>query len=127
MSLVTSVPIRYRRFSFFPATILPQRIWATRRADIVYGPSRSTREGGPKPRTKLQLSLPAMINCLAEALMKSLGATVDPVSEPDVEAAWSAEIERRLVEIDTGTVELIPWDDVRSELFDDSEWREHWH
>jgi putative addiction module component (TIGR02574 family) len=68
-----------------------------------------------------------MINCLAEALMKSLGATVDPVSEPDVEAAWSAEIERRLVEIDTGTVELIPWDDVRSELFDDSEWREHWH
>ena len=95
--------------------------------DIGDLPSRSTREGGPKPRTKLQLSLPAMINCLAEALMKSLGATVDPVSEPDVEAAWSAEIERRLVEIDTGTVELIPWDDVRSELFDDSEWREHWH
>ena len=30
----------------------------------------------------------------------------------DVEAAWSAEIERRLVDIDAGTVELIPWDDV---------------
>ena len=50
--------------------------------------------------------------------------TLDPVSEPDVEAAWSAEIERRLVEIDAGTVELVPWDDVRSELFCGSEWRE---
>ena len=41
-----------------------------------------------------------------------------------VEAVWSAEIERRLVEIDAGTVELIPWDDVRLELFGESEWRE---
>ena len=41
-----------------------------------------------------------------------------------IEAAWSAEIERRLVEIDAGTVELIPWDDVRLELFGESEWRE---
>lgn len=38
---------------------------------------------------------------------------MDP--EPNVEAAWSAEIERRLVEIDSGTVDLIPWDDVRAE------------
>ena len=49
---------------------------------------------------------------------------MDPLSELDIEAAWSAEIERRLVEIDSGTVELIPWDDVRSELFGESEWRE---
>ena len=49
--------------------------------------------------------------------MKELGATSDRMAEPDVEAAWSAEIERRLVEIETGTVELIPWDDVRLELF----------
>lgn len=41
--------------------------------------------------------------------------------EPDVEAAWSAEIERRLVEIDASTVELIPWDEVRSVLFDELE------
>ena len=46
------------------------------------------------------------------------------ICEADVEAAWSAEIERRLVEIDAGTVELIPWDDVRLELFGESEWRE---
>ena len=49
---------------------------------------------------------------------------MDPLFEPDVEAAWSAEIERRLVEIDSGTVDLIPWDDVRSELFGESECKE---
>jgi putative addiction module component (TIGR02574 family) len=43
--------------------------------------------------------------------------TLDPVSEPDVEAAWSEEIKRRLAEIDAGAVELIPWEDVRAELF----------
>ena len=48
---------------------------------------------------------------------------MDPISEPDVEAVWSAEIQRRLVEIDAGTVELIPWDDVRLELFGESESR----
>ena len=41
--------------------------------------------------------------------MKSIGGTVDHISEPAVEGEWSAEIERRVVEIDTGTVELIPW------------------
>lgn len=54
--------------------------------------------------------------------MKLPGATLDPISEPDVEAVWSAEIERRLVDIDAGAVELIPWEDVRSELFGESEW-----
>lgn len=49
---------------------------------------------------------------------------MDLISEPDIEAAWSAEIERRLIEIDAGTVELIPWDDVRLELFVESEGRE---
>ena len=49
---------------------------------------------------------------------------MDPITEPDVEAAWSAEIERRLFEIDAGTVDLIPWDEVRSDLFGESESRE---
>ena len=56
--------------------------------------------------------------------MKEPEATLDRISEPDVEAAWSAEIERRLVEIEVGAAELIPWDDVRSELFGEFEWRE---
>ncbi len=65
-----------------------------------------------------------MINWRADDLINLHGATLEPISEPDILAAWSAEIERRLVEIETGTVELIPWDDVRLELFGESEWRE---
>lgn len=38
-------------------------------------------------------------------------------SDSDVEAAWSEVIKRRLAEIDAGTVELIPWEEVRAELF----------
>jgi putative addiction module component (TIGR02574 family) len=48
-----------------------------------------------------------MINSHAKDLMKYPGATVDPISEPDVEAAWSAEIEPRLIEIDAGMVEAM--------------------
>jgi putative addiction module component (TIGR02574 family) len=47
--------------------------------------------------------------------------TLDPVSEADVEVAWSEEITRRLAEIDAGAVELIPWEEVRAELFGQSE------
>ena len=39
------------------------------------------------------------------------------ISEQDIEAAWSKEIKRRLAEIDAGSVELIPWEEVRAELF----------
>jgi putative addiction module component (TIGR02574 family) len=70
------------------------------------------------------LLLIQMINWLADDADGIAGATLDRITEPDVEAAWSAEIERRLVEIDAGTVELIPWDDVRLELFGESGWRE---
>src|SRR5438874_9406827 len=50
---------------------------------------------------------------LAGLLIESL----DPVAEPDVEAAWSEEIKRRVAEIDNGTAELTPWAEVRAELF----------
>jgi putative addiction module component (TIGR02574 family) len=43
--------------------------------------------------------------------------TLDPLPEADVEAAWSEEIRRRVAEVEAGTAELIPWDEVRSELF----------
>ena len=86
--------------------------------------SRLTREGRSITRTKPPTEPVEMINWRAVDLMKYSGATVDPISESDIEAAWSAEIERRLVEIDAGTVELIPWEDIRLELFRESEWRE---
>ena len=51
---------------------------------------------------------------LAGLLIESL----DAEPEPDVEAAWSAEIERRVADIDSGNVKTIPWEDVRRRLLD---------
>jgi putative addiction module component (TIGR02574 family) len=52
---------------------------------------------------------------LAGVLIESL----DPKPTPEVKAAWSREIERRVREIDDGSVELVDWEDVRAELFAD--------
>ena len=49
---------------------------------------------------------------LAGLLIESLEGEPDP----DVEAAWAAEIEKRVDEIDAGTVESIPWEQVRQRL-----------
>ena len=40
--------------------------------------------------------------------------------EPDQhdEAAWAAEIQKRIAELDAGTVETIPWEQVRQRLID---------
>jgi len=49
---------------------------------------------------------------LAGVMIESL----DPRPTPAIKAAWSREIERRLREVDEGTVELIDWEDIRAEL-----------
>lgn len=51
---------------------------------------------------------------LAGLLIESLEGEPDA----DVEAAWSGEIRRRVTEIETGTAETIPWEDVRQRLVD---------
>jgi putative addiction module component (TIGR02574 family) len=50
---------------------------------------------------------------LAGLLIESL----EPAPEPDVEAAWSQEIARRVAEIEAGAVETIPWQEVHAEVF----------
>lgn len=50
---------------------------------------------------------------LAGLLIDSLEA--EP--EPNVEAAWAEEVERRIRQVDAGEVEMIPWEQVRAELF----------
>ncbi|HEX8411549.1 MAG TPA: addiction module protein [Thermoanaerobaculia bacterium] len=52
---------------------------------------------------------------LAGVLIESL----DPKPTPEVKAAWSREIARRVREIDERTVELVDWEVVRAELFAD--------
>jgi putative addiction module component (TIGR02574 family) len=51
---------------------------------------------------------------LAGLLIESLEKEPDP----DVEAAWAAEIQRRVAELDAGTVKTIPWEEVRQRLLD---------
>lgn len=49
---------------------------------------------------------------IAASLIRSL----DTETDEDADAAWAAEIQRRIGEIDKGEVKLIPWDDVMEEM-----------
>jgi putative addiction module component (TIGR02574 family) len=50
---------------------------------------------------------------LAGLLIESLESPPDP----DVEAAWAEVAERRWREIESGTVQTIPWEEVRAKLY----------
>ena len=43
-------------------------------------------------------------------------ASLDGPAEPDAEAAWDAEIERRIAAIEAGTVRLEPWSEVKRRI-----------
>jgi putative addiction module component (TIGR02574 family) len=49
-------------------------------------------------------------------LAVELLASLDGPADPDAEAAWSAEIERRVDAIEAGTVALEPWEDVKRRI-----------
>ncbi len=51
---------------------------------------------------------------IAGALIESLHGEADPGAE----AAWDREIDRRVRQIDDGSVEMTPWSEVRKRLFD---------
>jgi putative addiction module component (TIGR02574 family) len=50
---------------------------------------------------------------VAGALIESLHGDADP----NVEEAWDVEIRRRVEELESGSVEPIPWSEVRQRLF----------
>jgi putative addiction module component (TIGR02574 family) len=50
---------------------------------------------------------------VAGALIESLHGDADP----NVEEAWDIEIRRRVEELESGSVEPIPWSEVRQRLF----------
>lgn len=50
---------------------------------------------------------------LADLLIEGL----DPIPDPDIDRAWADEIARRVAELDAGTVETIPWEQVRNKMF----------
>ena len=52
---------------------------------------------------------------LAGKLIDSLDDSMD---EGDVTPHWAEEIDRRMRELDDGTVKGVPWDEVRRQLFE---------
>ena len=50
------------------------------------------------------------------ALAAELLASLDGPNDPDAEAAWNAEIERRVAAIEAGTVRLEPWEQVKRRI-----------
>ncbi len=49
-------------------------------------------------------------------LVDSLIESLDPTTDLAAEEAWQAEVLRRLAEIDSGAVSLLPWDEARRRL-----------
>jgi putative addiction module component (TIGR02574 family) len=50
-------------------------------------------------------------------LLQLLIDALDDETEEGVEDAWRAEVERRMAELDSGSVEAIPWEEVRARLY----------
>ncbi|MBA2592534.1 MAG: addiction module protein [Pseudomonadota bacterium] len=50
---------------------------------------------------------------LAGLLLES----IEQEPDPDVEETWKREITRRIEEIDSGSVSLVPWEEVKAKLF----------
>ncbi len=56
----------------------------------------------------LRLDLDARAQVATEIL-----ASLDGPADPNAEATWAVEIERRVAAIEAGTVKLEPWEDVK--------------
>ena len=50
-------------------------------------------------------------------LMRLLIDTLDAESDEGVEDAWRVEIERRMAELDAGTVQAVSWEELRARLY----------
>ena len=49
-------------------------------------------------------------------LLRLLIEALDADTEESVEEAWRVEIDRRVAELDSGSVEAVPWEEVRARL-----------
>lgn len=50
------------------------------------------------------------------ALAGSLISSLDDAPDEETEAAWEAEIRKRIAELDSGSVETIPWSEARKRI-----------
>lgn len=49
-------------------------------------------------------------------LMRLLVEALDAEIEQGVEDAWRVEIDRRMAELDSGSIETVPWEELRARL-----------
>ena len=49
-------------------------------------------------------------------MAREIIASLDEPADQNVEAAWLAEVERRLDEVERGSAKLVPWDVVRQRV-----------
>lgn len=55
-----------------------------------------------------------------EQLVEELNATLHGgFASKEIETAWATEVERRIEEVESGKVKMLPWDDVQREIFED--------
>ena len=47
--------------------------------------------------------------------------SLDPGADEDAEAAWSAEIQKRIEELRSGTVKPLSWEEARRQIMDDGD------
>jgi len=52
-----------------------------------------------------------------EVLIRLLIESVQAESDQGVDDAWRVEIERRMAELDSDTVQTIPWEELRARLY----------
>lgn len=69
-----------------------------------------------RPLSHIQQEIRELSDSEKEALLRQLWEELDGPADPDVDAAWLKEIDRRAQEIDDGTVELIPADEVFAKI-----------
>jgi putative addiction module component (TIGR02574 family) len=50
------------------------------------------------------------------ALVASLLESLDAEADPQAQAAWQAEIEHRMKELDAGTASTVSWEEVKSRI-----------
>lgn len=65
-----------------------------------------------RPLAQIQEEIRALSVTEKETLLRILWEELDGTGDPDVDAAWLEEAKRRDQEIEDGTVETIPADDV---------------
>ena len=76
------------------------------------GQRRRTLRGVTKAAEKILADALTLDTRERADVAAKLIASLDGEPDEDVEAAWAAEVARRIEEIEAGRVKLVPWEDV---------------